>query len=74
VHWAVLYKISGVKYDIFLQNNKFIPHVVSDKILKLQHQKELVLEAMQLFLSETVEAFVGKFGCALVSSLQNIWF
>jgi hypothetical protein len=30
-------------------NNKFIPHVVSDKILKLQHQKELVLEAMLNF-------------------------
>jgi hypothetical protein len=28
----------------------------------------------QLFLSETVEAFVGKFGCALGGSLQNIWF
>jgi hypothetical protein len=73
--------------------------VVSDKILKLQHQKELVVEAMlnfwikwktcnvvtynvgpnrknisQLFLSEKVEAFVGKFGCALGGSLQNIWF
>jgi hypothetical protein len=29
---------------------------------------------LQLFLSETVEAFVGKFGCALGGSLQNIWF
>jgi hypothetical protein len=28
-----------VKYDIFLQNNRFIPRVVSEKILKLQHQK-----------------------------------
>jgi hypothetical protein len=28
----------------------------------------------QLFLSETVEAFVGKFDCALGASLQNIWF
>jgi hypothetical protein len=28
----------------------------------------------QLFLSETVEEFVGKFGCALGGSLQNIWF
>ena len=28
----------------------------------------------QLFLSETFEAFVGKFGCALGGSLQNIWF
>ena len=38
-----------VKYDIFLQNNMFIPRVVSDKILKLQHQKELVVEAMLNF-------------------------
>jgi hypothetical protein len=28
----------------------------------------------QLFLSEKVEAFVGKFGCALGGSFQNIWF
>jgi hypothetical protein len=28
----------------------------------------------QLFLSETVEAFVGKFGSAFGGSLQNIWF
>jgi hypothetical protein len=28
----------------------------------------------QLFLSETVEVFVGKFGCALGGSFQNIWF
>jgi uncharacterized protein involved in tolerance to divalent cations len=28
----------------------------------------------QLFLSETVEEFVGKFGCAMGGSLQNIWF
>jgi hypothetical protein len=48
----------------------FIPRVVSEKILKLQHQKELVV----LFLSETVEAIVGKFGCALGGSLHNIWF
>ena len=28
----------------------------------------------QLFLSEIVESFKGKFGCALGGSLQNIWF
>ena len=28
----------------------------------------------QLLLSETVEGFVGQFGCALGDSLQNIWF
>jgi hypothetical protein len=41
--------LRGSNNDIFLQNNMFIPRVVSDKILKLQHQKELVVEAMLNF-------------------------
>jgi hypothetical protein len=38
-----------VKYDTFLQNNIFIPRLVSEKILKFQHQKELVVAAMLNF-------------------------
>ena len=47
--WTKIKLFKRVKYDIFLQNNIFIPCVVSDKILKLQHQKELVVEAMLNF-------------------------
>ena len=47
--WTKTKLFKRVKYDIFLQNNMFIPHVVSDKIFKLQQQKELVLEAMLNF-------------------------
>jgi hypothetical protein len=41
--------LKRVKYHIFLQNNMFIPRAVSDKILKLQHHKELVVDAMLNF-------------------------
>jgi hypothetical protein len=37
-------------------------------------QKEKKESKTIMSLSETVEAFVGKFGCALGGSLQNIWF
>jgi hypothetical protein len=47
--WTKTTLFKRVKYHIFLQNNMFIPRVVSEKILKLQHQKELVVEAMLNF-------------------------
>ena len=47
--WTKTKLLKRVKYHIFLQNNMFIPRAVSDKILKLQHHKELVVDAMLNF-------------------------
>ena len=47
--WTKTKLFKRVKYDTFLQNNMFIPRVVSEKILKFQHQKELVVAAMLNF-------------------------
>jgi len=47
--WTKTKRFKRVKYDTFLQNNMFIPRVASEKILKFQHQKELVVAAMWNF-------------------------
>jgi hypothetical protein len=47
--WTKTKLFKRVKYDTFLQNNIFIPRVISEKMLKFQHQKELVEAAMLNF-------------------------
>jgi len=47
--WTKTKLFKRVKYDTFLQNNMFIARVVAEKILKFQHQKELVVAAMLNF-------------------------
>ena len=47
--WTKTKLFKRVKYDTSLQNNIFIPRVISEKMLKFQHQKELVVAAMLNF-------------------------
>ena len=42
----IQFRQNWVIYGTFLPNDIFIPHVASEKILKFQHQKELVGTAM----------------------------
>jgi hypothetical protein len=62
-----------VKYDIFLQNNMFIPRVVSEKILKLQHQKELVIEAMLNFWIKWKTCNVENHPCNISTMFGSNW-
>ena len=70
--WTKTKLFKRVKYVIFLQNNMFIPRVVSDKILKLQHQKELVVEAMLNFWIKWKTCNVGNHPCN-ISTMLGLW-
>jgi hypothetical protein len=72
LRWTKTKLFKRVKYDIFLQNNMFIPRVVSDMILKLRHQKELVVEAMLNFWIKWKTCNVGNHPCN-ISTMLGLW-
>ena len=62
-----------VKYDTFLQNNIFILRVVSEKILKFQHQNELVVAAMFNFRIQWKTCNVENHPCNISTMVGSNW-
>ena len=62
-----------VKYDTFLQNNMFIPRMVSEKIYKFQHHKELVVAAMLNFCIKWKTFNVENHPCNISNLFGSNW-
>jgi hypothetical protein len=71
--WTKTKLFKRVKYDTFLQNNMLIPRVVSEKILKFQHKKELVVAAILNFWIKWKTCNVENHPCNISTMFGSNW-
>ena len=71
--WTKTKLFKRVKYNTFLQNNMFIPPVVLEKILKFQHQKELVVAAMFNFWIKWKTCNIENHPCNIFTMFGSNW-
>ena len=71
--WTKTKLLKRVKYDTSLQNNMLIPRVVSEKILKFQHQRELVVAAMLNFWIKWKTCNVENHPCNISTMFDSNW-
>ena len=71
--WTKTKLFKRVKYDTFLQNNIFISRLVSEMILKFQHQKELVVAAMFNFWIKWKTCNIENHPCNIFTMFGSNW-